>query len=32
MQASSEIDSTNRKTQGVSDFWSKIHAWFKGEF
>jgi cell division protein FtsA len=32
MQASSETDSTNRKTQGVSDFWSKIHAWFKGEF
>ncbi len=32
MQASSEIDSTNRKTQGVGDFWSKIHAWFKGEF
>jgi cell division protein FtsA len=32
MQASSETDNTNRKTQGVSDFWSKIHAWFKGEF
>ncbi len=32
MQASSEIDSTNGKTEGVSDFWSRIHAWFKGEF
>ncbi len=32
MQASSETDSTNGKTEGVSDFWSRIHAWFKGEF
>ncbi len=32
MQATSEVDGTNGKSEGVSDFWSRIHAWFKGEF
>jgi len=32
MQATSEIDSSNKKRESVGDFWSRIHAWFKGEF
>ncbi|WP_019027200.1 cell division protein FtsA [Colwellia piezophila] len=32
MQATSEVDNLSRKREGVSDFWSRIHAWFKGEF
>ena len=31
-QATSEINSTARKRESVGDFWSRIHAWFKGEF
>ena len=32
MQASGGVDSVTSKRDGVGDFWSKIHAWFKGEF
>ena len=32
MQATSEVDNPGRKRESVSDFWSRIHAWFKGEF
>jgi cell division protein FtsA len=32
MQASSGVDSVISKRESVSDFWSRIHAWFKGEF
>jgi len=32
MQATSEADSFMSKRESVGDFWSKIHAWFKGEF
>jgi len=32
MQATSEVESTNGKRESVGDFWSRIHAWFKGEF
>ncbi len=32
MQATSEGDSTSNKRESVGDFWSRIHAWFKGEF
>ncbi|MEW6994214.1 cell division protein FtsA [Colwelliaceae bacterium MEBiC 14330] len=32
MQATSETEGSNGKSAGVSDFWSRIHAWFKGEF
>lgn len=32
MQATSEVDSSNGKRESVGDFWSRIHAWFKGEF
>ena len=32
MQATSEVNSTSKKRESVGDFWSRIHAWFKGEF
>jgi len=32
MQATSEVDSATNKRESVGDFWSRIHAWFKGEF
>jgi cell division protein FtsA len=32
MQATSEVESTSNKRESVGDFWSRIHAWFKGEF
>ncbi|PKH85604.1 cell division protein FtsA [Colwellia sp. Bg11-28] len=32
MQATSEVNSSAKKRESVSDFWSRIHAWFKGEF
>ncbi|MCJ8294951.1 MAG: cell division protein FtsA, partial [Colwellia sp.] len=32
MQAASEADSLTKKRESVGDFWSRIHAWFKGEF
>jgi cell division protein FtsA len=32
MQATSESESTSNKRESVGDFWSRIHAWFKGEF
>lgn len=32
MQAASEVDSLSKKRESVGDFWSRIHAWFKGEF
>ena len=32
MQAASEVDSLTKKRESVGDFWSRIHAWFKGEF
>ncbi|OUR81192.1 cell division protein FtsA [Colwellia demingiae] len=32
MQATSEVNSTAKKRESVGDFWSRIHAWFKGEF
>ena len=32
MQASNSADSTTSKRESVGDFWSRIHAWFKGEF
>ncbi|HCM47466.1 MAG TPA: cell division protein FtsA [Colwellia sp.] len=32
MQATSEVDSINSKRESVGDIWSRIHAWFKGEF
>jgi len=32
MQATNEADSVAGKREGVGDFWSRIHAWFKGEF
>ena len=32
MQATSEVDSITGKRESVGDFWSRIHAWFKGEF
>jgi cell division protein FtsA len=32
MQAISEENNSTRKRESVSDFWSRIHAWFKGEF
>ncbi|WP_057832669.1 cell division protein FtsA [Colwellia sp. TT2012] len=32
MQAASEVDNLSKKGQSVGDFWSRIHAWFKGEF
>ncbi len=31
MQATSEVESASSK-ESVGDFWSRIHAWFKGEF
>ncbi|NQZ25890.1 MAG: cell division protein FtsA [Colwellia sp.] len=32
MQAASEAESLTKKRESVGDFWSRIHAWFKGEF
>ncbi len=32
MQATSEVESATNKRESVGDFWSRIHAWFKGEF
>ncbi|ALO35982.1 cell division protein FtsA [Colwellia sp. MT41] len=32
MQAANEVDSLSKKRESVGDFWSRIHAWFKGEF
>jgi len=32
MQAASEVESATNKRESVGDFWSRIHAWFKGEF
>ena len=32
MQAASEAESLIKKRESVGDFWSRIHAWFKGEF
>jgi cell division protein FtsA len=32
MQATSEVNSASKKRESVGDFWSRIHAWFKGEF
>jgi len=32
MQATSEVESSTSKRESVGDFWSRIHAWFKGEF
>ncbi|AAZ25586.1 cell division protein FtsA [Colwellia psychrerythraea] len=32
MQATSEVNSSAKKRESVGDFWSRIHAWFKGEF
>jgi cell division protein FtsA len=32
MQATSEVDSVKNKRESVGDIWSRIHAWFKGEF
>ncbi|TYK65346.1 cell division protein FtsA [Colwellia echini] len=32
MQANSGAENAINKRESVGDFWSKIHAWFKGEF
>ncbi|PKG85343.1 cell division protein FtsA [Colwellia sp. 75C3] len=32
MQATSEVESVKSKRESVGDIWSRIHAWFKGEF
>jgi cell division protein FtsA len=32
MQATSEVEMSAGKRESVGDFWSRIHAWFKGEF
>jgi cell division protein FtsA len=32
MQATSEVESIKSKRESVGDIWSRIHAWFKGEF
>jgi len=32
MQATSQVENTKSKRESVGDFWSRIHAWFKGEF
>ena len=32
MQAKSALDTEQNKRESVSDFWSRIQAWFKGEF
>jgi len=32
MQATNEVDSIKSKRESVGDIWSRIHAWFKGEF
>ncbi len=32
MQAANGVNSTTKKRESVGDFWSRIHAWFKGEF
>ena len=32
MQASSEENRESSKNESVGDLWSRIQAWFKGEF
>jgi len=32
MQATNGVDNATNKRESVGDFWSRIHAWFKGEF
>ena len=32
MQATSQVENTKSKRESVGDIWSRIHAWFKGEF
>lgn len=32
MQATSQVENTKSKRESVGDVWSRIHAWFKGEF
>ena len=32
MQESSNEEKTKKNVEGVTDLWSRIHAWFKGEF